>query len=54
MLDFDLSAEIQALRATFADIQAVVDVDALRTEIARLSDAAGAPISGTTRMPRRR
>ena len=43
MLDFDLSAEIQALRATFADIQAVVDVDALRTEIARLSDAAGAP-----------
>ena len=43
MLDFDLSAEIQALRATFADIQAVVDVDALRKEIERLSEAAGVP-----------
>jgi peptide chain release factor 2 len=43
MLDFDPSAEIQALRATFADIKAVVDVDALRAEIASLSEAAGAP-----------
>ncbi|WP_404433527.1 peptide chain release factor 2 [Microbacterium lacus] len=43
MLDFDPSADIQALRATFADIQAVVDVDALEAEIAALSEAAGAP-----------
>ncbi|SDQ13278.1 peptide chain release factor 2 [Microbacterium sp. cf332] len=43
MLEFDISADIQALRSTFADIQAVVDVDALRAEIARLSDEAGAP-----------
>ncbi len=43
MLDFDASAEIQALRSTFADITAVVDVDALTAEIARLSEAAGAP-----------
>jgi len=43
MLDFDPSADIQALRATFADIQAVVDVDALEAEIATLSEAAGAP-----------
>ncbi|SFS07556.1 peptide chain release factor 2 [Microbacterium sp. cf046] len=43
MLDFDLSADIQALRSTFADIRSVVDVDALTTEIARLSEEAGAP-----------
>jgi peptide chain release factor 2 len=43
MLDFDLSADIQALRSTFADIRAVVDVDALSAEIARLSEEAGAP-----------
>ena len=43
MLDFDPSADIQALRSTFADIQAVVDVEALKTEIARLSEEAGAP-----------
>ena len=43
MLEFDASAEIQALRSTFADITAVVDVDALRAEIARLSEEAGAP-----------
>ncbi len=43
MLELDLSADIQALRSTFADIQAVVDVDALRAEIARLSEEAGAP-----------
>ncbi|MEV8266210.1 peptide chain release factor 2 [Microbacterium sp. NPDC076911] len=43
MLDFDLSAEIQALRSTFGDIRAVVDVDALTAEIARLSEAAGVP-----------
>ncbi len=43
MLDLDLSADIQAVRATFSDIKAVVDVDALTAEIARLSDAAAAP-----------
>ncbi|MDD7929867.1 peptide chain release factor 2 [Microbacterium thalli] len=43
MLEFDISADIQALRSTFADIQAVVDVEALQAEIARLSDEAGAP-----------
>jgi peptide chain release factor 2 len=43
MLDFDLSADIQALRSTFADIKSVVDADALTAEIARLSDEAGAP-----------
>lgn len=43
MLDFDLSAEIQALRSTFRDIRQVVDVDGLRADIARLSEAAGAP-----------
>jgi peptide chain release factor 2 len=43
MLDFDLSADIQALRSTFSDITAVVDVDALKAEIARLSEEAGVP-----------
>ena len=43
MLELDLSADIQALRSTFADIQAVVDVPALRADIARLSEEAGAP-----------
>jgi len=43
MLDFDPSADIQALRSTFADIKAVVDVEALTAEIARLSEEAGAP-----------
>ncbi|WP_460774307.1 peptide chain release factor 2 [Microbacterium sp. GXF7504] len=43
MLELDLSAAIQALRSTYADIEAVVDVDALRADIARLSDEAGAP-----------
>lgn len=43
MLELDLAPDIQALRATFADIQAVVDVARLRSEIARLSEEAGAP-----------
>jgi peptide chain release factor 2 len=43
MLEFDPSADIQALRSTFADIQAVVDVPGLQAEIARLSEEAGAP-----------
>ncbi|MCR2784544.1 MULTISPECIES: peptide chain release factor 2 [unclassified Microbacterium] len=43
MLEFDLSAEIQALRSTFSDIESVVDVESLTAEIARLSEEAGAP-----------
>ena len=43
MLDLDLTQEIAALRTTFRDIRAVVDVDALEAEIARLSEQAGAP-----------
>ncbi|GAA2587149.1 peptide chain release factor 2 [Microbacterium binotii] len=43
MLEFDPSADIQALRSTFSDIKAVVDIDALRAEIDRLSEEAGAP-----------
>ncbi|QTV79783.1 peptide chain release factor 2 [Microbacterium sp. NIBRBAC000506063] len=43
MLELDISAEIAALRQTFGDISAVVDVDAVRADIARLSEAAGAP-----------
>ncbi|WP_438854926.1 peptide chain release factor 2 [Agromyces sp. M3QZ16-3] len=43
MLDLDLTQEISALRTTFSDIRAVVDVDALRADIARLSEEAGAP-----------
>ena len=43
MLELDLSADIQALRSTFGDISAVVDVDALTADIARLSEEAGAP-----------
>ena len=43
MLELDLSAQINAVRSTFADIRAVADVDALRADIARLSEEAGAP-----------
>nr|WP_274638146.1 peptide chain release factor 2 [Microbacterium bovistercoris] len=43
MLELDLSADIQALRSTFADIQAVVDVPQLESDIARLSEEAGVP-----------
>lgn len=43
MLDFDPSADIQALRSTFSDIKSVVDVDGLTAEIARLSEEAGVP-----------
>ena len=42
MLDLDLSDQIRALRATFSDIRAVVDVDRLVTEIAELNEQAGA------------
>ena len=43
MLELDLSQEITALRTTFRDIRAVVDVDGLESEIADLSEQAGAP-----------
>ncbi|MGW9629084.1 peptide chain release factor 2 [Agromyces sp. NPDC055520] len=43
MLDLDLTQEIAALRSTFNDIRAVVDVDALEADIARLSEEAGRP-----------
>jgi peptide chain release factor 2 len=43
MLEFDPSADIQALRSTFRDITSVVDVEGLTAEIARLSEEAGAP-----------
>ena len=43
MFELDLSADIQALRHTFGDIREVVDVNALREDIARLSEEAGAP-----------
>ncbi|HEU4756428.1 MAG TPA: PCRF domain-containing protein, partial [Agromyces sp.] len=43
MLDLDLTQEIASLRTTFRDIRAVVDVDALKAEIARLSEQAGVP-----------
>ncbi|KQX07319.1 MULTISPECIES: peptide chain release factor 2 [unclassified Leifsonia] len=43
MIDLDLSEQIAALRVTFGDISSVVDVEALRTEIDRLSDEAGVP-----------
>lgn len=43
MLEFDISADVEALRSTFADIKAVVDVPALTAEIARLSVEAGVP-----------
>ncbi len=43
MLDLDLSNEIIAVRKTFADITAVVQPEALRAQIAELSEQAGAP-----------
>ena len=43
MADLDLSAPIARLRSTFADIRAVVDVDAVRADIERLSEEAGVP-----------
>ena len=43
MIELDLSADIQALRTTFANIREVVDVDALRAEIDRLEQQAADP-----------
>ncbi|HLP23888.1 MAG TPA: peptide chain release factor 2 [Microbacteriaceae bacterium] len=43
MIDLDISSEIAALRSTYGDIAAVMDVDSIRADIARLSDEAAAP-----------
>ncbi|SMH46955.1 bacterial peptide chain release factor 2 (bRF-2) [Rathayibacter oskolensis] len=43
MLDNDFTEQITALRSTFTDIRAVIDVDALREKIAELREQAGAP-----------
>jgi len=43
MIESDFPAQIAELRATFADIQAVVDVEGVRRDIDRLSEEAGAP-----------
>ncbi|ANJ26632.1 peptide chain release factor 2 [Agromyces aureus] len=43
MLDLDLTQEIAALRSTFSDISAVVDVEAVKADINRLSEEAGKP-----------
>ncbi|WP_136609660.1 peptide chain release factor 2 [Sinomonas albida] len=43
MAEIDFPAEIRALRSTHASIEQVTDVEALRAEIAELSEAAGAP-----------
>lgn len=43
MADIDFSAEIRALRAKYDSIEAVTDVEAIRAEIAVLSEQAGEP-----------
>lgn len=43
MSDLDINQEIAALRATFADIAAVVDADRLERDIATFSEQAAAP-----------
>ncbi len=43
MLDYEFTSQIAAVRHTFDDILAVVDVDGLKADIARLSEEAGAP-----------
>ncbi|MBF4462715.1 MULTISPECIES: peptide chain release factor 2 [unclassified Rathayibacter] len=43
MLDNDFTEQITALRSTFSDIRAVIDVEGLRAKIAELSEQAGAP-----------
>src|SRR5690554_6947482 len=43
MIELDFSEQIADLRATFADIRAVVDVQRLTDEIASLSEQAGVP-----------
>ncbi len=43
MIDLDLGAPIAALRQTYADVCAVVDLERIRREIAELGEAAAAP-----------
>ena len=43
MIDLDFSVQIAALRTTFGDIRAVIDIDRLRAEIDDLSGEAGMP-----------
>ncbi|AZZ48403.1 peptide chain release factor 2 [Rathayibacter rathayi] len=43
MLDNDFTEQITALRSTFSDIRAVIDVEGLRSKIAELSEQAGVP-----------
>jgi peptide chain release factor 2 len=43
MIELDFSEQIAALRATFDDIRSVIDMERLRTDIADLSEQAGAP-----------
>ncbi len=43
MLDIDFSARIRALRSTYADIAAVMDLDRLEREIIELEEQAAAP-----------
>lgn len=43
MLDLDLDARIRAVRATFADITSVLDVDQLTADITELEQEAAAP-----------
>ena len=43
MVELDFSEQISALRETFGNIRAVIDVDRLEREIAELSEQAGAP-----------
>lgn len=43
MIELDISEQVAALRSTFADIRAVVDVERLQAKIADLSEQAGAP-----------
>ena len=43
MANIDFSAEIRALRATYESIERVTDMDALREDIAELSERAGEP-----------
>src|ERR1700735_2563350 len=43
MDELDFSADIAALRSTFADIRSVIGVERLQAEIATLSEQAGVP-----------
>src|SRR5665213_2243883 len=43
MDELDFSADIAALRSTFADIRSVIGVERLQADIASLSEQAGAP-----------